>query len=60
MKTINIMKAEVIKTKKLSIEQYLDMNKPYLSDLINENNAIENDFNEWKILFIYACEFCFF
>ena len=54
------MKAEVIKTKKLSIEQYLDMNKPYLSDLINENNAIENDFNEWKILFIYACEFCFF
>ena len=60
MKTINIMKAEVIKTKKLSIEQYLDMNKPYLSDLINENNAIENDFNEWKILFTNACEFCFF
>ena len=54
------MKAEVIKTKKLSIEQYLDMNKPYLSDLINENNAIENDFNEWKILFTNACEFFFF
>ena len=54
------MKAEVIKTKKLSIEQYLDKNKPYLSDLINENNAIENDFNEWKILFICASEFCFF
>ena len=22
---------------------------PYLSDLINENKAIENNFNEWKI-----------
>ena len=30
---INIMKAEVIKTKKLSVEQYLDMFKPYLSNL---------------------------
>ena len=37
------------KDKKLSIEQYLDMTKPYLSDLINENKAIENNFNEWKI-----------
>ena len=37
------------KDKKLSIEQYLDMIKPYLSDLINENKAIENNFNEWKI-----------
>ena len=32
-KIINIMKAGVIKTKKLSVEQYLDMFKPYLSDL---------------------------
>ena len=40
------MKTEMIKTKKLSIEEYLDMIKPYLSDLINENKAIEN---EWKI-----------
>ena len=31
------------------MEQYLDMIKPYLSDLINENKAIENNFNEWKI-----------
>ena len=36
------------KDKKLSIEQYLDMIKPYLSDLINENKAIENNFNEWE------------
>ena len=28
------------KDKKLSIEQYLDMIKPYLSDLINENKSI--------------------
>ena len=34
------------KDKKLSIEQYLDMIKPYLSDLINENKAIENNSNE--------------
>ena len=34
------------KGKKLSIEQYLDMIKPYLSDLINKNKAIENNFNE--------------
>ena len=31
------------------MEQYLDMIKPYLSDLINENKAIENNSNEWKI-----------
>ena len=37
------------KQKKLSIEQYLDMIEPYLSDLINENKAIENNSNEWKI-----------
>ena len=37
------------KDKKLLIEQYLDMIKPYLSDLVNENKAIENNSNEWKI-----------
>ena len=31
------------------VEQYLDMIRPYLSDLINENKAIENDSNELKI-----------
>ena len=41
--------SRVDKDKKLSTEQYLDMIKPYLSDLINENKAIENNFNEWKI-----------
>ena len=46
MKTMNIMKAEVIKAKKLSIEQYLDMINPYLSDLINENKAIKTSSNE--------------
>ena len=35
--------------KKLLIEQYLDMIKPYLSDLINENKAIETSSNKWKI-----------
>ena len=34
------------KGKKLSIEQYLDMIKPYLSDLVNENKAIETSSNE--------------
>ena len=37
------------KDKRLSVEQYLDMIKPYLSDLINENKAIETSSNEWKI-----------
>ena len=37
------------KNKNLSIEQYLDMIKPYLTDLINENNAIKTSSNEWKI-----------
>ena len=37
------------KDKQLSMEQYLDMIKPYLSDLINENKAIEISSNEWKI-----------
>ena len=49
MKAINNTKAEVIKTKKLSIEQYLKMIKLYLIDLINENKAIETSSNEWKI-----------
>ena len=48
MKAINITKEDVIKTKH-SIEQYLDMTMPYLSDLINENKAIETSSNEWKI-----------
>ena len=37
------------KGKSLSVEQYLDMIKPYLSDLINENKAIKTSSNEWKI-----------
>ena len=37
------------KDKKLSIEQYIDMVRPYLSDLINKNKAIETSSNEWKI-----------
>ena len=37
------------KDKKLSIEQYLDMIKPYLSDLINENKAIKTNSNKWEI-----------
>ena len=37
------------KDKKLSVKQYLYKIMPYLSDLINENKAIENNFNEWKI-----------
>ena len=36
------------KGKSLSVEQYLDMIKPYLSDLINENKATETSSNEWK------------
>ena len=36
------------KDKKLMIDQYLDMIEPYLSDLINESKAIENNSNEWK------------
>ena len=47
------------KDKKLSIEQYLDVIKPYLSDLMNENKAIETSSNEWKIN-KYAYKFCFF
>ena len=45
------------KDKKLSIEQYLGMIKPYLSDLMNENKANENSFNEWKIKIIMRVNF---
>ena len=50
------------KDKILSIEQYLDMIKPCLSDLINENKFIENNFNEWKVQMRvnFACKFCLF
>ena len=34
------------KDKKLSIKQYIDMIKPYLRDLINENKATETSSNE--------------
>ena len=37
------------KDKKLSVTQYHNVIKPYLSNLINENKAIENNSNEWKI-----------
>ena len=50
MKAMNITKTDVIEIKKQyiekSIEQYIDMIKPYLSDLINENKAIETSSNE--------------
>ena len=50
MKTINIIyKRRGDKDKNPSIEQYLDMIKPYLTDLINENNAIKTSSKEWKI-----------
>ena len=37
------------KDKKLSVTQYLNIIEPYLSNLINENKAIKNNSNEWKI-----------
>ena len=37
------------KDKKISVRQYSDMIKPYWSDLINENKAIKNNSNEWKL-----------
>ena len=48
------------KDKNISIEQYLDMIKPYLSDLINENKAIETSSNEWIVQIKHAHKFCFF
>ena len=47
MKSIKYYRGE--KGKKISVEQYLDMIKPYLRDLINENKAIETSSDEWKI-----------
>ena len=43
------MKAEKIKTKKLSVKQYLYKIMPYLSDMINDHKTIKNESNEWKI-----------
>ena len=43
------MKAEEIKTKKLSVKQYLYKIMPYLSDMINDHKTIKNESNEWKI-----------
>ena len=37
------------KDKNLSVKQHLYKIMPYLSDLINENKAIENNSNAWKI-----------
>ena len=44
MKTINNMKAEVIR-----IKNYLSMIIPYLKELINNHKAIMNNSNKWKI-----------
>ena len=38
-----------MKTKKLSVKQYLYKIMPYLSDLINDHKTIRNNFKEWKI-----------
>ena len=38
------MKAEEIKTKNLSVDQYFYMTMPYLRDVINDHKN-----NEWKI-----------
>ena len=43
------MKAEEIKTKKLSVKQYLYKITLYLSDLINDHKTNRNNSNEWKI-----------
>ena len=40
------MKAEKIKTKKLSVKQYLYKIMPYLSDIINDHKAIRNESKE--------------
>ena len=39
----------MIKSKKLSIEQYLDAIKPYFSDLIIDHKVIETSSHKWKI-----------
>ena len=46
------MKVKVDKDRKLSMKQYLYKNMPYLSVLINDNKAIENNSNEWKIMHV--------
>ena len=38
-----------MKTKKLSVKQYLYKIMPYLSDLINDHKTIRNNSKEWKI-----------
>ena len=43
---INILKAEEIKTKKLSVKQYLYKIMPYLNDLINDDKTNRNNYNE--------------
>ena len=43
------MKAEEIKTIKLSVKQYLYKIRPHVSDLINDLKTIRNNSNEWKI-----------
>ena len=43
------MKAEEIKTIKLSVKQYLYKIRPNVSDLINDLKTIRNNSNEWKI-----------
>ena len=37
------------KDKKLSVKQYLYMIMPHVGDIINDNKAIRNNSNEWKI-----------
>ena len=44
----NIMKAEKMKTKKLSVKQYLYKIMPYLHDIIDDHKA-RNEPEEWKI-----------
>ena len=53
----NIMKAEEMKTKKLSVKQYLYKIMPYLRDIINDHKA-RNEPEEWKIQ--HACKFYVF
>ena len=48
------------KNKKLSVKQYFYKIMPYLSDLINDNKAIRNNSNEWKIQISMSVNFCFF
>ena len=47
MLSYKLYKSEGEKDKNLSVEQYLDMIKPYLRDLINDHKTTES--GEWKI-----------